>query len=84
MAHRRVLVVEDNRDAAEALQEMLLLWDQEVEVAHDGREAIDKAQTFRPDVVLCDIGLPLMDGYDYSGNLSRWRRSRTCSRLPRI
>ncbi len=69
MARGRVLVVEDNRDAAEMLQEMLLLWDQEVEVAHDGREAIDKAQSFRPDVVLCDIGLPLIDGYDVARTL---------------
>jgi signal transduction histidine kinase/CheY-like chemotaxis protein len=64
MPHHRVLVVEDNLDAAETLQEMLLLWDHEVEVAHDGRAAIEKARAFRPDVVLCDIGLPRMDGYE--------------------
>jgi CheY-like chemotaxis protein len=59
-----VLVVEDNYDAAETLREMLLLWDHEVEVAHDGREGLDKARVFQPDVVLCDIGLPVMDGYE--------------------
>jgi len=63
MPRHRVLVVEDNLDAAETLREMLLLWDHEVEVAHDGREGIDKARAFQPDVVLCDIGLPVMDGY---------------------
>jgi signal transduction histidine kinase/CheY-like chemotaxis protein len=64
MPRHRVLVVEDNLDAAETLREMLLMWDHEVEVAHDGREGIDKARAFQPDVVLCDIGLPVMDGYE--------------------
>jgi two-component system CheB/CheR fusion protein len=61
---RRVLLVEDNLDAAETLREVLLAWDHEVEVAHDGWEGLEKARAFRPDVVLCDIGLPLMDGYE--------------------
>jgi two-component system CheB/CheR fusion protein len=64
MPRHRVLVVEDNPDAADTLREMLLLWDHEVEVAHDGRVGIERARTFRPDVVLCDIGLPGMDGYE--------------------
>ena len=63
MPRHRVLVVEDNVDAAETLREMLLLWDHDVEVAHDGRVGIERARTFQPDVVLCDIGLPGMDGY---------------------
>jgi CheY-like chemotaxis protein/two-component sensor histidine kinase len=63
MPQRRVLVVEDNVDAAETLEEMLRLWGHEVAVAHDGRGGVEKARTFEPDVVLCDIGLPLMDGY---------------------
>jgi len=58
-----VLVVEDNEDAAETLREMLLMWDHEVEVARDGREGVERARLFRPDIVLCDIGLPVMDGY---------------------
>ena len=64
MPRHRVLVIEDNLDAAETLREMLLMWDHEVEVAHDGREGLEKARAFRPDVVLCDIGLPVMDGYE--------------------
>jgi two-component system CheB/CheR fusion protein len=64
MPRHRVLVVEDNVDAADALREMLLLWEHEVEVAHDGRQGVEKAREFRPDIVLCDIGLPRMDGYE--------------------
>jgi signal transduction histidine kinase/CheY-like chemotaxis protein len=64
MPRHRVLVVEDNLDAAETLREMLLMWEHDVEVAHDGREGLEKAREFQPDVVLCDIGLPEMDGYE--------------------
>jgi two-component system CheB/CheR fusion protein len=64
MPRRRVLVIEDNDDAAETLREVLLMWDQEVEVARDGKAGVEKARAFRPDVVLCDIGLPVMDGYE--------------------
>jgi two-component system CheB/CheR fusion protein len=60
---RRVLVVEDNRDAAETLREVMLSVGHEVAVAYDGREAIERARAFHPDVVLCDIGLPGADGY---------------------
>ncbi|BDG01235.1 hypothetical protein AMOR_02310 [Anaeromyxobacter oryzae] len=56
-------MVEDNPDTAETLREMLLMWNYEVEVAHDGRTGLEKARAFLPDVVLCDIGLPEMDGY---------------------
>jgi two-component system CheB/CheR fusion protein len=63
MPRHRVLVVEDNHDAAETLREMLLLWDHDVEVAHDGKVGVERARAFHPDVVLCDIGLPGMDGY---------------------
>jgi PAS domain S-box-containing protein len=64
MPSRRVLVIEDNADAAETLREMLEMWGHEVAVAHDGRAGVEKARAFRPDVVLCDIGLPVMDGYE--------------------
>ncbi len=64
MPHHRVLVIEDNVDAAETLCEVLLMWNHEVEVAYDGRAGIERARAFRPDVVLCDIGLPVMDGYE--------------------
>jgi len=60
---RRVLVIEDNVDAADSLREALEYDDRTVEVAYSGAEGIKKARAFRPDVVLCDIGLPGMDGY---------------------
>jgi CheY-like chemotaxis protein len=63
MARRRVLVVEDNADAAETLCEMLRIWQHEVELARDGRTGLERIRTFRPDVVLCDVGLPELDGY---------------------
>ena len=61
---RRVLVIEDNFDAADSLREVLTLEGHEVEVALTGPEGIEKARAFRPDIVLCDIGLPGMDGYE--------------------
>ncbi len=64
MVRRRVLIVEDNADAADTLREVLLVWDHEVEIARDGVEGIEKAHAFRPDLVLCDLGLPRLDGYE--------------------
>jgi CheY-like chemotaxis protein len=64
MHARRVLVVEDNLDAAETLRDLLELEGHRVEVAYDGRAALAKARSFRPDVVVCDIGLPEMNGFD--------------------
>ncbi|MGC4066793.1 MAG: response regulator [Polyangiaceae bacterium] len=61
---RRVLVIEDNQDAAETLRDVLLFGNHDVEVAYDGFEGLRKARTFHPDVVLCDIGLPGMTGYE--------------------
>jgi PAS domain S-box-containing protein len=63
-ARRRVLVIEDNRDGAETLRQLLELEHQEVAVAHDGLEGLAKAHSFRPALILCDIGLPGMDGYE--------------------
>jgi CheY-like chemotaxis protein len=60
---RRILIIEDNRDAAESLCDVLSLGHHEVIVAHDGPEGLAKARAFVPEVVLCDIGLPGMDGY---------------------
>jgi CheY-like chemotaxis protein/nitrogen-specific signal transduction histidine kinase len=62
-ACRRALVVDDNEDAADTLREVLELGGHVVEVAYSGRAAIEKARAFHPDIVLCDIGLPEMDGY---------------------
>jgi CheY-like chemotaxis protein len=61
---RNVLVIEDNRDAAESLAEALRLSGHEVAVAFDGATGLAKARELDPDVIVCDIGLPgLLDGY---------------------
>lgn len=62
-SRRRILVIEDNVDAADTLCEALEYCDHEVQVAYDGLAGFDKARKFLPDIVLCDIGLPGMDGY---------------------
>ncbi|WP_438014060.1 PAS domain S-box protein [Sorangium sp. So ce315] len=60
----RVLIIEDNQDAAETLQALLAMDGHRVEVALSGRAGVEAARSFRPDVILCDIGLPGgMDGY---------------------
>jgi len=61
---RRVLVVDDNRDAAESLASMVALLGGEVRTAHDGPGGVEAAASFRPDVILLDIGLPGLDGYE--------------------
>ena len=64
-AHRgRVLVVDDNVDAAVTLAEGVALDGHDVRIAHDGPSALDQARAFSPEVVLLDIGLPAMDGYE--------------------
>jgi signal transduction histidine kinase len=63
VASRRVLVVDDNQDGAESLAALLALDGHEILMSHDGLDAVAKAASFRPDVVLLDIGLPKLDGY---------------------
>ncbi len=63
-AKRRVLIIEDNEDAASSLRDLLELEGQRVQVAATGREGVSTAEEYRPEVVICDIGLPAgMDGY---------------------
>jgi CheY-like chemotaxis protein len=60
----RVLIIEDNIDAADSLQLLLSTFGHDVSLANSGSEGVEKASEFKPDVVLCDIGLPgSMDGY---------------------
>jgi CheY-like chemotaxis protein len=61
---RRILVVDDNRDAADSLGMLLRMMGNEVHTAHDGIEAVGAAATFQPDVILLDIGLPKLNGYE--------------------
>lgn len=65
----RVLVIEDNRDAADTLQELLELAGHTVEVAYSGPSGVRLAGEFAADVILCDIGLPGMDGYTVAREL---------------
>lgn len=60
---QRVLIIEDNTDAADSLREVLEFEEYEVAVAYDGPTGIVKAREFQPTVILCDIGLPGMNGY---------------------
>jgi two-component system CheB/CheR fusion protein len=66
---RRILVVDDEADAAGALAELLARHGHEPRVAHSGAAALEAAQTFRPQVVLLDLGLPRMDGYEVARRL---------------
>ena len=68
-ATRRVLVVDDNVDAAEGLAEMLEALGYQAKAAHDAFAALEVASTFRPDIYLLDIGLPVMDGYELAARL---------------
>jgi signal transduction histidine kinase len=65
----RVLVVEDNVDAAESLASLLRHWRHQVSVVQDGQAAIELARVERPQVVLLDIGLPRLDGYQVARRL---------------
>jgi CheY-like chemotaxis protein/anti-sigma regulatory factor (Ser/Thr protein kinase) len=60
----RFLVVDDNHDAAETLGMILQIGGNVVETAHDGFEALARGESFRPDVVLLDLGMPRMNGYE--------------------
>jgi PAS domain S-box-containing protein len=77
-ARLRVLVIEDNPDAADMLATMLDLNGHDVRVAHDGASGLAAARVFLPDVVLCDIGLPGMDGLEVA------KAFRADARLDRI
>jgi signal transduction histidine kinase/ActR/RegA family two-component response regulator len=66
---RRILVVDDNEDSAESLAVMLRLAGHDVSTAHDGPSALESAQARAPEVILLDIGLPGMSGYDVARTL---------------
>jgi two-component system CheB/CheR fusion protein len=67
----RVLVVDDHEDATASLGILLRLMGHDVRVANDGASAIEAACAFRPEVVLLDIGMPVMDGYEVARRLRR-------------
>jgi signal transduction histidine kinase/DNA-binding response OmpR family regulator len=76
--HYRVLVVDDNCDAAESLAILLRLGGHEVQIAHDGYAALQLARDFVPEVALLDIGLPGLDGYELAKKLRDRPETSTC------
>ncbi|WP_165220772.1 hybrid sensor histidine kinase/response regulator [Aquisphaera insulae] len=74
---RRILVVDDNRDSAHSMASMLELLGHEVRVAHDGHEAVDCSEDFHPSIILMDVGMPRMNGYDAARRIRErpWARS---------
>jgi CheY-like chemotaxis protein len=73
----RVLVVEDNTDGADTLAMVLRLDGYDVEIARDGPSALVKGQEYKPDVVLLDLGLPGMTGYEVAKAIVGRRPART-------
>jgi PAS domain S-box-containing protein len=61
---RRILVADDNRDSAVTLAKLLQLLSNDVRTVHDGVEAVEQAEEFRPEVILMDVGMPGLNGYD--------------------
>jgi len=74
---RRILIADDNQDAAESLSMLLQLAGHEVRVAHSGQTAVSLAQLFRPDIALLDIGMPDLSGYEVARRLRQesWAKS---------
>jgi len=64
-----ILIIEDNRDGAETLAVLLRVYGHQVNIAFNGRDGLAAAERFQPDVVLLDIGLPGIDGYEVSQRL---------------
>jgi len=70
----RIVIVDDNRDAAESLSMVLILDGHDVRTANDAREGIELADNHRPDVMFIDIGMPGMNGFDVAEQLSKKAR----------
>jgi DNA-binding response OmpR family regulator len=73
---RRVLVVDDNQDAADSLAMLLGVRGEDVRIAYDGAKALEVEREFKPDVVLLDIGLPALSGYDVAERIREKRRDK--------
>jgi CheY-like chemotaxis protein len=66
---RRVLIIEDNQDAADSLRDMVDLFGHQADVAYHGLKGVEAARQFSPDIILCDVGLPGLDGYGVARTL---------------
>jgi len=76
-ARRKILVVDDNADAAESLAALLSISGHETRMAHDGPEALQQAERFHPDIVFLDIGMPTLDGHETAKQIRKqpWGRN---------
>ena len=76
LTRQRVLIIEDNRDTATMMNLMLTEWGQDTRIAHDGATALEMAKEFKPEVVLLDVGLPKLHGYEVARRLRQqeWAR----------
>jgi len=75
-AHKRILVADDNIDAAESLQMLLQFSGHDVHIATDGPRALTAAESLRPDVILLDLGMPGLTGYEVARRIraEEWGR----------
>jgi len=76
VSKRRILVADDSRDVVESFQIMLHILGHEVETALDGLEALEKAERFRPDAIVLDVGMPGLDGYETARRIRQLSWSR--------
>jgi PAS domain S-box-containing protein len=77
-AHRRVLVVDDNADSAVSLSMLLTTMGHDTRIARDGVQALEAAAEYRPQMIILDIGLPKMDGYQVARQLRRTPHGAGC------
>jgi CheY-like chemotaxis protein len=75
----RILVVDDNVDLARGLARLLQIHGHDVRIAFDGPTGLDEAKNSKPDIVLLDIGLPGMDGYQLAAHLRRDETVKNCT-----
>ena len=76
LSHGRILVVDDTRDSADSLAMLLRFKGNDIRTTHDGVEALEVADMFHPEIVLLDIGLPKLNGYDVARRIRQqpWGR----------
>jgi DNA-binding response OmpR family regulator len=71
LANRRILIVDDDRASAHAMSTLLLVKGNEVRTASDGFDALYEADIFRPEIILLDIGLPKLNGYEVAKEIKK-------------
>lgn len=77
-ASKRVLVIDDNKDAADSIRMLLEMEGHEACCAYDGKDGLELAQRFQPELVLVDIGLPGMTGYEVARRFRKQQHTPDC------